>query len=199
MSVTNNSHLRVVQHMTLPNVVEHLNVFYYKASFASEQTDEDVVDALVDQMDAMYTSMITLLKSTITMGITYVYKRAGSLWDLVGSGSPTVTFTGAQDMLPHGVAALVRAYTVAPRCIGRKYIGGLMEGASTGGVWSAGVQTILANFAGLWDNVVTLSASNDLNPGVWSETNTDIYELSGEFAYSVYPVYQRRRRPGRGI
>ena len=199
MTVSNGAGLKVVQHLTLPQSVEHLNVYHYYASFTGDQADQDVIDALVQQMDDMYTELAAVLKSTITMGLCYVYKYNLGVWDLVGSGSPAVTFTGASDMLPHGVAALVRAYTNHPRVIGRKYIGGLMEGAQTGGVWSAGVQTALAAFAGVWDNTVEVVAGEDLEPGIWSTAFASIAALSGEFAYSVYPVYQRRRRPGRGI
>ena len=198
MSVENGTVLKAVQHITMPDGVDHINTFYFNCDFAATQADADVLDAVEVWIEQLYGYIDDLLSDELTMGELEVYERDTVLgrWDLLGTEAPTVTFVATSEMLPHGVAALVRAYTVNPRVISRKYIGGLTEGAQEDGVWNSTCITALTAFGNAWDNTREVSTNNTLVPAVWSTVTLGALDLNGTEVVPTAPAYQRRRRPG---
>lgn len=199
MSILDGDAIKGVQHISLPNDVTAVNVYYFTASFAEDQAEVTVVGALEAWIEALYTTLLAKIKSNVSMADLYCYRKSGVLWDLFGTGLPDLTFTGTAELLPHGVCGLVRAYTEYPRTIGRKYIPGFMEGASADGVWTAGQIADMGDFAEAWDNQAIIDGSNVLLPGVYSVLPGFVRALTGDFVVGTYPAYQRRRRPGVGI
>lgn len=200
MSIENGTVLKVVQHITMPDAVDHINTYFFNCDFAATQTDQQVINNLESWIEALYTTIDDLLSDELSMGEMEVYERDTVLgrWDLIGSAYPTVTLAATSEMLPHGVCALVRAYTVNPRVISRKYLGGLTEGAQEDGVWNSAAVTALTAFGNAWDDVETITANNDLVPAVWSTVTLGALDLNGVEVVPTVPAYQRRRRPGVG-
>lgn len=192
--------VKAVVHIIMPQSVDHVNVFYFESAFQADQDDDDVVAAVETWVEALYTTIDDLLSDELTMGDVEVYKydSGQTRWDLIGTADPSVTFAATSEMLPHGVSALVRAYTTNPRVISRKYIGGLTEGAQEDGVWNAAALSALADFGNAWDNTSQVTVNNLLAPACWSTKVNDVYGLNDTEIALANPAYQRRRRPGVG-
>lgn len=201
MSIVTGDVLKVVQKINLPNSVEAINVFYFEADFQADQTESDCVDALEVWVEAFYADLATIVSSAVSLGEMPCYVRGGSpdyAWTLIGTATPSVTFSNITEMLPHGVAAIIRGYTERSTTIARKYIPGICEDQQAGGAWSSGCITALTNAADEWQDNAALDGSNRLYPGSPSTVTNFFYELTGEFVIPSEPAYQRRRRPGTG-
>jgi len=200
MTIHNGESIKAVQELNLPDAVIALNVFYFKADFQSDQDDQTVVDVVEAWIERIYGEVVDDLSDQITLGSVRVYTRdsVAQQWDLVGSASPSVSFTETTEMLPHGVSLMVRAYTTKPRTIGRKYIPGMCEIDNVDGAWTAGALTAGAAFGSQWHTDEVIDANNKLNPGVFSKALETVYELNGVEVVLADPAYQRRRRPGVG-
>jgi len=199
MTIASGENLKGVQEMLLPGDVVALNIFYWKAQFQAPQQEADVVDKMVEVMEAVYGSLTDEIVSGAVLGDMHGYVRDGLVWTLIGTGAPDVTFLNITEMLPQGVAALMRAYTERPRTIGRKYIPGFAENAQASGVLGAGAVTALGVAAVQWGNTWQLSPDNRILGGVWSTTQSDVMLMNDVYVIPVNPGYQRRRRPGVGI
>lgn len=182
----------------MPESVVALNVFYFWPTFAEGQADDVVAAAIETWIETLFDQIDQILANDSVLGSLYVYVHGAGEWDLVATQAPTKAFTSAQEILPHGTAALVRAYTDNPRVIGRKYIPGLTEQAMVTGAWNSTVLTALAAYAARWVASQTVSTGNTLAPAVWSTVDLELYLLSGDTVVPAYPAYQRRRRPGAG-
>lgn len=200
MTVPNNAQLKLVQEINLPDSVVANNIFYFEADFTDPQQVGDVIDSLVTWIEEIYTEIISEMSPNVTLGdmTLYEYDVVLDQWDNLGTGAPARTFTGATDMLPHGVSALVRAYSSEARSIGRKYIPAFVEAEQVDGAWAAGALTSLAGFGTRWAALKTISAGNDLMPGVFSTKFKTIFRLTGVTVVLTNCAYQRRRRPGVG-
>lgn len=199
MTIDSGENLKGVQEILLPGDVVALNVYYWKAAFVDPQTEADVVEQMENAMEAVYGELLPQIVSGAVLGDLAGYVRAGLLWDLIGTASPAATFAATGDMLPQGVAALMRGYTENPRTIGRKYIPGFDEATMTDGVLTAGALTDLAAAAAEWGTARVISSGNTMNAGVWSTVGATVRVFNGTFVIPTIPGYQRRRRPGVGI
>ena len=199
MAIPTSTPLKVVQELILLGDVVSLNVFYYWTIFTEDQTDAAVLAAIRGHVETMYATLDGQIQLGVEFGSMKLYRRNGVHWDQVGSRSPDDTFNNSGDMAPHGVSALVRAYTVEPRVIGRKYIGGFCESEMTAGVLTGTALTALALFNDEWVTVIEIDETNELWPGVWSTVLGTVALMSGTTVTPVHPGYQRRRRPGVGI
>lgn len=188
-----------MQEIILPGDVVAINVFYWHCDFVTGQADSIVAGVMETHLEAMYTELVAEIASAVVLGELRCYVREGLVWDLFKVRTPEVTFTNATDMLPQGVAALMRAYTEYPRVISRKYIPGFAEDSQVDGEWIASALTHLAAAAAVWVTTQEISAGNELVGGVWSTVRLDIAEFSGTEVIPVNPGYQRRRRPGVGM
>lgn len=199
MTIQDNANLKAVAEFTLPGGVVALNVFYFKADFADAQTDALVAAHMEIHVEAVYTEILASINDGVEAGSLFCYNRGVLNWDLFATRSMELTFTGVDDMLPQGVAALLRGYTTHPRVIGRKYLPGFTEGQQGDGVWGSGTLTALAAAGDAWAETQELSANNYIHGGVWSTVFATVMELTGTIVVPVNPGYQRRRRPGVGI
>lgn len=200
MTVHDGASLKVVQEINLPDGVTAVNVYYFECDFAVDQDEADVVTGAEEWIEVLYATMVAYVKSTVSLGTmtAYVWNAVTSLWDSIGDATPAYTPTDVNDMLPHGVSGLVRAYTANPRTIGRKYLPGMCEDAHEDGGWVAGAIGDLTDFAAKWDDPKEISPTNDLIPSVVQQSSMIPYNLSGTTVVLADPAYQRRRRPGTG-
>lgn len=200
MTIQNGESIKAVQEINMPDSVVALNVYYFEADFQTAQDEQDVIDAAETWMEGLYGTLVAMISDLCSLGTLslYTYDAILDQWDLEGTGSPTVTFTNTSEMLPHGVACMVRAYTTRARTIGRKYIPGIGEYESTDGAWTSAFLANAVSFGNAWDNNASIDANNRLVPAVWSKVQKDVYQLNGTEVVLADPCYQRRRRPGVG-
>lgn len=201
MTIPNAAVLKVVQAINLPQSVEAINIYYFDTAFQAEQEEQDVLDELELRMEGLYGYLTGYVSDQCSLGVMTLYRAmygTETYWELEGTASPTVTFASTDDMLPHGVSLLTRAYTTRARTIGRKYLPGMSEGTIEDGVWNSTVLAAMASFNALWGTALNIDANNQMNPSVFSTVTEFSYELTDEYVILSNAAYQRRRRPGVG-
>lgn len=201
MAIGTGRTIKGVQEVILPGSVVTNNVFYWLTDFQEEQDEADIVDAVETRVDSIYTQLDDHIVDGCTMGdlYVYVYDSIDLEWDLIGTGSPAVSFAATGDMLPHGVSLVLRAYTTDPRVIARKYFGGFDEAVCGEGVWNSTVQTAALTAGTSWGTNAQIDANNVLKPAVFSNAGYGTQELNDDFVVLTHCGYQRRRRPGVGV
>lgn len=201
MTILDGTALKVVQEINLPDGVIAMNIYYFETSFADSQEEVDIIDAVETWIETLYTTIIDAVADVVSLGefTLYRYIPLTDEWDNEGTGVPSVVFAETSDMLPHGVSALVRAYSYDTRSIARKYIPGFGESEQTDGAWVAIALTALAAYGAEWSSTALVSPGNSLRPGVWDTVSSEIHILNQTEVVLAEPAYQRRRRPGVGI
>ena len=203
MAISSGTILKVVASMLMPDNVIAQNVFYAVVTDLLTSDDEDdVVADLVTWVEAMYTELDVYVSTDIASSDikVYEYDPTDDDWDEVGTDTWTDSFASADDMLPHGVAAIAHAKTIDPDTQATKYLPGWGEGSCVESDLSAGAQTAIANFCGVWTAPFGGTATGgDFSPGVWSTVGV-VFKLFNEaFVVNGVVGYQRRRKPGVGI
>lgn len=200
MAIHDGESLKAVVSVNMPDAVEAINVFYFTADFTDDQPEADIVEEIGDWVEALYSELTARVSELVTLGEVqcYTYDGVIEVWDPIGSKGVTAAFAAVDDMLPHGVALMIRAYTSNPRVIGRKYFAGLTEAQQEDGGWVAAALTMGANIGNRWDTTIVIDANNELHPAVFSTKYLTTMALSGVEVVLADPTYQRRRRPGVG-
>ena len=203
MTVSNGTIIRVVASLLFPDSVIAQNVFHLVATDLSGGNDaDDVVQDMEQYIDDIFTNVLAFMSNLATGGEikVYEYDAVDDDFDEIGTGAMGVTFTGATDFLPHGVALVQNFYTLDPDVQGRKFWGGQTVNNNIDGTWGS---TTLAAFVNAAADVITTFTStvlsNEYQPVVWSPTGTVAQAYSGTVATNATPGYQRRRKPGVGI
>lgn len=205
MTVANGEVLRVAARHYNTDTNDVINVFHYKANFAASQVDQDVIDAVMEDIDNAYGALNAYMSNTydkidmkfdVVEFVGGVAKITRNLGTHIWTGATYVPgMTG--DVLPPGVAALVKFLTGIGKTYGRKFIAGLGEGSQNAGLWGSPTVTALGVFAANLLSDVVVSAGNTLGLGVMSARSAD-FVAATEADFSNPIAYQRRRRPGTG-
>jgi hypothetical protein len=180
------------------------NVFYYLASFAAVQSDAAVLAAIIGNIEDIYAEIVSDVSSTVAVNPTEVSEIAWDSgtgkWEVVravGTDTPTIVFTGAGDVLPNQNAMVIVANTTRPKSRGRKFFFAIPEGIQDEGDLESTAVADLVDAGADWINDTTISAGNDLVPGV-PRTNNDVFlEFTMAIVNSIIGS-QRRRKPGVG-
>ena len=203
MAVADGAILRIVASLLFPESVIAQNVFYAVFTDTGTSDDEvDVVDDLAEWLEDAYALLDSWVDSSVSLdGIkVYNYDSIDDDWDEVGDVAIGLGFSGATDMLPHGVAYLTHAKTTDPDVQAGKYIGGWTEGCQADGLFSGTINTLMGTWAAAWvaPFVGTITGA-DFGPGVWSVAQNNFFLFNGNVVLNAIPAYQRRRKPGVGI
>lgn len=202
MAVADQTILRVVPSLILPDNVVAQNVFYCRFNDDGSSTDEeDVSDDAVDWVDDIYGEMSSAISTDLTPDIckVYFYDSVGEDWDELGSSLLSFTPSASGDPLPHGTAALVHALSTDPDVRASKYFAGFTEAHHDSLRWTAGTLTQLANAGLEWgaDHIGGATGAT-FNPGVWSIRLGAFLLLNQDLIVNAIAAYQRRRKPGVG-
>lgn len=206
MTINVNDILRVVLQFTMPGSTVSELVWHYLVTAGSGGADQDVIDDIVTAADLAFDNIVARMNNGIAGATADLFRWDSGLnrWDGLATGDATVIVaTGANDMLPHGVAALVKFFTLVGRRQGRKFIPGFIETSQTGGEIVGAAVTDLVNFAlDFHDDVV--SAPVTLSPGNFNvDAASPLFETFAEWGGTIQiattMAYQRRRKPGVGI
>lgn len=203
MAIPTGAILRVVLAWIMPDSVIAQNIFFTLFdNDGGSNDDADVVDDLTDWIEDIFSSLTSSISDQVDMSQikVYIYDAVDQDWDEVGTGVPVFTATGATDMTPHGIAALIHAFTVNPDVTGSKYIAGISDASIVDSNVSGGVLSnlLLAGADWMVDFTGALTGSN-FNPGVWSPTKVQFFEFQDKLIVNGQVAYQRRRKPGVGI
>lgn len=203
MSVSDGTILRIVAQFLMPESVIAQNIFY--AVFndtGGSNADQDVIDDCAEWVDSLFINIVDFISDTVDLQLVKVYVRdlIGNDWDELGNGTPVVTFSDVDTIVPHGVAALVHAFTTDPDVRGSKYIAGVADVEQTASSLSGGFMTALLLYCADWvSSWVGTETGGDFDPGVWSPTQVDFFPMVDHFIVNGQVGYQRRRKPGVGI
>lgn len=193
--------IKIVIAFTMPdNVVAQL-VTHYIVKTGSDIAEGDTLDAI----DTALATAWANIEDRIVDGVLGDTMKL-SVWDAINEqfdevASKSVTgFDGVSvaEMLPHGVAGVIRFFTAIGRRQGRKFIMGLTEGSQQDGDLEALAITDLSNFALAWDNNVTID-STQIAMGVFNEVTGSLQQFINTVAVNTVVGYQRRRKAGVGI
>jgi len=203
MAISSGTVLKIVASLLLPDASLAQNVFYAVITdLVTSDDDDDVVSDMVDWVEAMFFQIVDEVSSQVaSAGLTvYEYDSVDGDWDEVGTTTWDDFFDGSGDMLPHGVAAIVHAYSLDPDVAGRKYIAGLIESVCAESDLTAGAITALGDFGTQWTTPRTGTATGGtIAPGVWSNAQDQFRAFLVDYAVNGVVGYQRRRKPGVGI
>ena len=203
MSVAENDILRIVASLLWTDGNVNQNVYNCKISGGSPPyADADVADDAEDWLDNMYANITIIISDELDGNevLVYKYDAAGDDWDEVTSQSFTWNPSSTSDQLPRGVAALLRLWTTDPDVQGKKYIGGMVEGALIDGLWQGtDLITLLAFAADWYTPFVGAATGATFTPGIWSVATTAFLAGVDHISASAIPAYQRRRKRTVGI
>lgn len=203
MAVSSGTILKIVASLLMPDATIAQNVFFAVISdLVTSDDEDDVVLDMVDYVESMYFQIIDSVSlSVAAAGLTvYVYDHVDDDWDEIGTTSWEDFFAGTGDMLPHGVAGIVHAYSIDPDVAGRKYVAGLIESVCSNSDLSGAAITELGLFGDLWTTPTTGTATGGgIAPGVWSVAQQNFKPFLNDYAVNGLVGYQRRRKPGVGI
>lgn len=203
MAISADTVLRAVAELLLPGTNIAQNVWYFKfLDDGGSNADQDVVDDIVSQLDAMYNTIRNEVSDTVTLNEVKVYQwdAVGADWDEVGSNVMSNLMLDTGHMLPHGVAPVVTARTVDPDVNGRKFFAGYGENSCNASTLNGTALTALIVLAAQWVNGFTGGATGSaFTAGVWSVKLLQFKAFVDNFIINAVIGYQRRRKPGVGI
>lgn len=203
MSISADTVLRAVAELLMPGTNIAQNVWYFKfLDDGGSNADQDVVDDVTEQLDAMYNSLRNEVSEDVTLNEVKVYQwdTVGQDWDEVGSGVMTNAMLDTGHMLPHGVAPVLTARTVDPDVNGRKFFAGYGENSQIASTLNGTALTALLVIGAQWVLGFTGTATGSgFDAGVWSIKLLQFKKFVDNFIVNGVLGYQRRRKPGVGI
>ena len=196
--------LQGVLNHTMINGDEAKNIFVWRLDKVSlgDYTDTEVGTIVTDAIELIFAELLSIIKATVTYDTVDIYKRDGTVWDYLTTTVPSITPTGAYEVVPPGVAMLMTAYTDLNKVFGRKFIYGATESEVLNGVLNSTGLTALANAADEYIssyNGAGMGALDYLVPGVWSTKIAGFEPFNGIAVVKNTLSYQRRRKTGVGV
>lgn len=204
MPVADGKLVKAVQSFTLPDNCLAQNAFYWQTAFATPQAKGDVIDAIEVFIEDFYGDMAAQVVSSVVAGALDVavlgWDGAAAKWlteEVLGTASPSITFTGTGDSLPNAVAPTITAKTDRPRSNGRKAILPFAESQCADNTLTSGALSQLAVVAADWMLLIIMDASNSLLPVIYRRGVNEILELNSASVPSIVGS-MRTRKPGVG-
>lgn len=203
MTIGSGDILKTVQEFTLNDGTICQNVFHHERHGLGIITDGVHLTKLEEWIEDMYAEIAGMVKNDAVAGLMTVdiVEWVVDAWEVVeniGTRTPTITFTGTQEMLPNMDSAFATFKTARPRTVGRKYLLPFEELWQAGSYLLAGAVTDMVAWANWAVNNVDVSAPLDyLTPGVPRTAVNEFLEFNLAIVTNVLGT-QRRRRPGVG-
>lgn len=197
--------IRISARQEMQQSQDHVSVFHYLAVLADDQTDEDMMDLIAEEIDLAFSTIqgfITTGQEVLDMkfdivefqsGVEKIIRNVGLMVWPDGVYEPA----GTGEVLPPGVCALVKFLTSIGKVYGRKFLGGLIETAQNAGWLESNVMTAMANFGAVIMSRPEHDVNNGYDAGVMSIRQAAFVPFA-EYDVSNNVAYQRRRRTGTG-
>jgi len=189
--------VRVTAKLKFADVNEVQNVFHFKCANGLGTTGLDFMEASARLLDGMYDHIAPYMVGAVTFDTVAGFNVTKDT-PLPDVPWPTQTAgTGGTGTTPTGVAALALLRTGLNRVLGKKYLGPFLASLLTGGRWNSTLTGAIALFAvSLLDRYIDLTNGVEMDPGV--KTKSGAFRVFTDVVTTDNPVYQRRRREGRG-
>lgn len=195
--VDNGDVLRIAATWEYDGTEEITNVFHCLVNSGGDKAFADVSDDIEEYVDLMYANIIDQIRTNqlvdrISVANVTQHLVFGSLsWGVITAG------LAAGGPVPSGAACLAYGRTFTPRVQIKKYYGVFTQTALGDGKW---VTDTRADVTADFNNHISPQAMTDglnLTGVAWNRT-LETYTLAVSSVTVEEPVYQRRRRRGRG-
>lgn len=205
MSVGTAKVLRCSARWTDANGSDLVNVFFFRTSFASAQTEADIMTAVDTYLQSCFDHFDGNMRTTTApfdLKVDVV-QWAGGKWVVVqnvgfGPWGSGLTAGSGSDALPPGSAALGKLYTNLGKHTGKKFFGGFTEAScDVGGNVEAALHTAILDGLTELLSPYVISAGNTLITVVLDYVGGTIRDALAAAVNGTWS-YQRRRRPGVG-
>lgn len=192
--------LRATIHYSIPGTSAVQNVLHYINSGATED-DETVMTELqqylITEVLEAFWEGIAAQTATATELTGEIVSVDGTVTRNMPTRALDVVGTVAGDVQAAAVSGLIQLETTIPKARGLKYIPGLDEARTSGGLYTAAAVTALTDIGfALVQEVIAGDAK--LNLGVNSHTLLAFIPFLISSTAKDDPAYQRRRKRGRG-
>lgn len=196
MAVSPGDVIRVTAVLAYDAVNTIQNVFYVEHQGVTDVSDDDFMEAAALWLDTAYGNLLSLQPAATTYTTVQGY-NVGDDVPLLPEPWPTLTSGSSSDQgLPLQVAGLVSFATTTKRSVGRKYIGGLSEGAqAAGGLLDATAVVGLENWGTDILNGFVVTAEVFV-PGNFRPLTNDFIDWERR---RVDPVMRTQRRRVKGV
>lgn len=177
-----------------------LNIYHARNDSGGVKTDTEVLDDFKAYLDSIHNDIMIETSNNATVGPYEVFDIDPATGDAtpLGTRSPALQPSNTNEILPHGIAALVNAdLSGTGRGSGKKFFPYWTEASNADGLWLAAslARLVLAAAAYLLDFGGV--GGSDWTTGTWTLAK-GFRELVSSAARDV-PAYQRRRKPGVGV
>lgn len=175
------------------------NVFFFDN--ATEDADTLVFDAVEEWLTTEWGAEWSELAASAAGIASFVVSEVDLLGIILGTiGTGVTGIVGLDGSAPNaaGVAASLFANTDRPKSRGRKFIPGIPENATDGGLFVAATLGDLAVLLVKYFTAFEATNGVELVPGVISTVTNTFLEFNGTGGFDDIPDYQIRRRPDRG-
>lgn len=175
---------------------ENRNIFYATSS----DPEGDIPLAFQGYVARFINAVRAILTSTLHFYGVDIYKYiANEVWELLEEAGLDITGDRTDsDSLPHQIAGVLIGATQNGRSKGKKFVPGVVESASIGGVLTAGALSTLAGCLAAWltDYVESMNDAV-IHPVLHRKGKTDLEFTGGKT--DIVTGTQRRRKQGVGI
>lgn len=173
-----------------------LNVFHF--TIAGAASDSDVVDDVTTRLDTAYSYIENRQSDDLAAVGVHVF----NLTDDMDLGFvPFDTYIGGtdntNDVLPPGVALCVTYPTLILKTRGRKFIAGIAENNTSGGLFTTACLDDAILFAGITSTSWTGAGSGETFTWLVPRSAGGAAPIDSAVVRSI-PAYQRRRKQGVG-
>lgn len=199
MSVKINDVLKITVQGATTLTATFQNVYHCIWTAPDDADEPDVIAAVGEWCEDWLADLTDLLTTTTHFDQVMIYNETQD--QPVGTYAPVIAAgTVATDPLPSGVAFLVSLYTGFKRTIGKKFIAGFPEAATTLGEWGPATLGAVAVLATYWIGPQNPSVGYSFTMCTFKKTLLlkVAHAISGGIVRAT-PAYQRRRKIGVGM
>lgn len=201
MSLDVDSIIQVQLQFAFNGAYRAMNVWHGKVTdFDAGLTNQEFADAITDDLAAFHNLWLATYTDALVRGTVAVWSEwddTNQVWQVIAESDFNVTGVSLGDMLPPGVAAMVKLPCLAGGRQGRKFVYGLTEGSQEDGVLGLIPQAALAGWGSDMANERGDSGAK-VQFGRWSRATATFSPFIGVANVDAVIAYQRRRKQNVG-
>lgn len=190
-------HLKFVARARMFGQIEIRNIFYLEV--ATFPTQAELLTDVPAYLSGFYTPLLGSLSTVFNLYGWDVHKWNATThkWEFAIEGSVNLTGTNGAEPLPTQMAGVMVAYTLTKRVFARKFIAGLVVGATVGNILISTTLLALTNALTFWLSDFTAPSAKVYSPVTLTKSFTFV-----TFSQAIVDKIMgtmRRRKAGVGI
>lgn len=202
MTIQSGDYLRVTCNFELGDGTQYQNIYSYTRDGEDPYSDANHVIAIKARVEAMYATIIALVKSDTVEQLSFVDRVEWVVdeWKVVeniGTFVPTFNPAAVGDALPHQCAPFLIFKTTRPKSVGKKFLFPFDEAQQADSILVGGAVTAMVAFGVLAIDDIPLVGVSTLLPGIMRTGVQQWLTFQVAVVNDVIGT-QRRRRPGVG-